>query len=387
MALEEEMHKRLSGALIMALLALLPFLATAQAQTETVDAAAKAEVTTTVNQIFELAAAGDFNTMYDMLHPDAQAEVERAVALNLFNDVYSQSLASETQVVAMDFGSWTWPVNNKTYPDAAAVTYIMPVLDEEGMATWVEDTMFLASEQGAWYWFLGSSPEFIDEINTLYANAEAPAEITDQPVEQATSLSETPRDDVLQVVVNDLDEFFRNQVEGAGIEYETPGVVVVVEGDTVMSACGPASTGFYGFYCPLDATMYLDEPFLLDMVDEGSAFSAAFVVAHEWAHHVQTGIGFERTTRPDSWNQVHSIELELMADCFAGAWAWDAEVRGLVNPGDITTAISNLVFSLGDPKFIGEMDPQAHGNGEQRVRATLNGYEQGFTGCNLSIVQ
>jgi predicted metalloprotease len=100
---------------------------------------------------------------------------------------------------------------------------------------------------------------------------------------------------------------------------------------------------------------------------------------------VQTGIGLERTSQPGEWNQVHSIELELMADCFSGVWARDAELRGLVDPGDIETAINDLVFGLGDPKFIGEFDPQAHGNGEQRVRATLNGYETGFTGCNLSI--
>jgi predicted metalloprotease len=382
------MHKRFFGALIFATLALVPFLTTVQAQTDTVDAAAKAEVTTTVNQIFELAAAGDYNTMYDMMHPDAQAVVDRSVALNLFSDVYSQALPAEAQIVSMDFGSWTWPVNGQTYPEAAAVTYVMPVRNEAGEATWVEDIMYLATEQGAWYWFLGSSQEFIDQINAQYADAAPPTEVADAPVDQATSLSDVSRDEVLQIVVNDLDNFFRAQVEGvedADIEYETPGVVVVAEGDTVQSACGPASTGFYGFYCPLDATMYLDEPFLLGMVDEGSPFSAAFVVAHEWAHHVQTGIGFERTQQPGGWNQVHSIELELMADCFAGAWAWDAEVRGLVEPGDITTAVSDLVFTLGDPKFIGEYDPQAHGNGEQRVRATLNGYEQGFAGCNLQI--
>ncbi|CAN5518057.1 hypothetical protein BH23CHL4_BH23CHL4_28710 [soil metagenome] len=379
------MQTRVLGAVVVAMLALLPFLATAHAQTETVDAVDKAEVSSAVNQLFELAASRDFTTMYDLMHPDAQAEVSRSVALNLFNEVYSRALAGETQVVAMDFGPWTWPVNGKDYLDAAAVTYVMPVLDEDGNATWIEDILYMANEQGAWYWFLGSTQEFIDEINTRYAGSTAPAEISDEPVDQSASLSEASRDDVLQVVVNDLDAFFREEVEGAGIEYETPGVVVVAEGDQVMSACGPASTGFYGFYCPLDSTMYLDEKFLLDLVDQGSAFSAAFVIAHEWAHHVQTGIGFERTTSPDSWNQVHSIELELMADCFAGAWAWDAEVRGLIDPGDITTAVGTLVFSLGDPKFIGEYDPQAHGNGEQRVRATLNGYELGFGGCNLQI--
>ena len=92
--------------------------------------------------------------------------------------------------MAMDFGSWTWPVNGKDYPDAAAVTYVMPVLDEDGNAV-RSRTPCTANEQGAWYWFLGSSPEFIDEINTRYAGAAAPADTADQPVDQSAS-SETP---------------------------------------------------------------------------------------------------------------------------------------------------------------------------------------------------
>lgn len=383
------MHRRFLGALIFTLLVLLPSLATAQAQTATVDAVDKAEVSSAVNDLFELAASRDFNAMYDTMHPDAKAAVSRSVALNFFNDVYSRALASETQVVSMEFGSWTWPVNNKEYPDAVAVTYVMPVLDENGKSTWIEDILYLTQEQGAWYWFLGSTQEFVDEINAQYAGAGAPAgdssESSGQGAGEVVALADVPRDEMLQVVVDDLDAFYSEVVGYTEFTYETPGVVVVAEGDTVTSACGAASTGFYGFYCPIDTTMYLDEKFLLDLVDQGSAFSAAFVVAHEWAHHVQTGIGLERTTRPDAWNEVHSIELELMADCFSGAWAVDAEARGLVDPGDIETAINDIVFSLGDPKFIGEYDPQAHGNGEQRVRATLNGYEQGFLGCNLKI--
>jgi len=380
------MQRRFLGALFIATLALLPLLGAAQAQTATVDAVDKAEVSSAVNQVFELAASRYFNAMYDTMHPDAKSAVSRSVALNFFNDVYSRALASETQVVAMDFGSWTWPVNDKDYPDAVAVTYVMPVLDDNGKSSWVEDTLYLAQEQMSWYWFLGSTKEFVDEINAQYAGASAaPDDGSGQTSGELAALADVPRDQVIQMVVDDLEAFYSEVVGLTEFAYETPGVVVVAEGDTVMSACGQASTGFYGFYCPLDSTMYLDEQFLLELVDQGSAFSAAFVIAHEWAHHVQLGIGLERTTRPDAWNELHSIELELMADCFSGAWAADAEGRGLVDPGDIETAINTIVFSLGDPKFIGEYDPQAHGNGEQRVRATLNGYEQGFLGCNLQI--
>ncbi len=68
--------------------------------------------------------------------------------------------------------------------------------------------------------------------------------------------------------------------------------------------------GFWGFYCPLDQKMYLDEKLLDDLKDQGYYFAAAFVIAHEWAHHVQSGIGLTRTSSPthgmrsiaSSWN-------------------------------------------------------------------------------------
>ncbi len=381
------MAKRILVATVLLLVSLGFTVDALRAQTATDTAREQAVLAAAVNDIFDLAASRDYNALYDSMHPDSQDAVPRSVAVNLFNDVYSRILVDQSQIVGMELGSWTWEVNGKYYPDAAAVTIVQQVLDENNKPSWVEDTIYLAKEQGVWRWFISGSKDFVDQINEQYAGAPAPETSTagSADLPQAGNLADVPREDVLQVIVDDLDMFYRDVLSYTDFTYETPGVVVVAEGDTVMSACGAASTGFYGFYCPLDATMYLDEPFLLDMVDNGNAFAAAFVVAHEWAHHVQTGIGFERTTRPDDWNQVHSIELELMADCFSGVWARDAELRGLVDPGDIESAITELVFSLGDPKFIGEYDPQAHGNGEQRVRATLNGYEQGFLGCNLSI--
>ncbi|CAN5757264.1 hypothetical protein BH23CHL5_BH23CHL5_24850 [soil metagenome] len=376
------MRTRVVGAILLGLAMVLPISGAASAQTDTQVIADKAAVSATARTLFEQAANGNFRAMYESMHPDARAEIPANVAIGFLNDVYSVALAEQAQIVGVDVGTWTWPITDTFYQDAAAVIYVMPVLNETGQPVWTEETLYFAWHDGRWAWFLGSSREFVDQINAQYANAS-----TDSgSLEQTFSLSNVPRDQVIQIVANDLDDFYREVVGFTEFTYETPGVVVVSANDTVMSACGPASTGFYGFYCPLDSTMYLDEPFLLDLVDNGSAFSAAFVIAHEWAHHVQTGIGFERTQRPSNWNQVHSIELELMADCFSGAWARDAELRGLVDPGDIVSAINEIVFSLGDPKFIGENDPQAHGNGEQRVRATLNGYEDGFLGCNLSIV-
>ena len=185
--------------------------------------------------------------------------------------------------------------------------------------------------------------------------------------------------------VNDLGAFWRDVISYTDYTYQSPGVVIVANGDTVQSACGPASTGFWGFYCPLDQKMYLDEKLLDDLKDQGYYFAAAFVIAHEWAHHVQSGIGLNRTSQPTQWNDVYSIELELMADCMAGAWARDAEGRGVIQPGDIEQAATFAVQMLGDPKYIGEYDEQAHGNADQRVSAIMGGYNDGFLACNLLI--
>ena len=74
-----------------------------------------------------------------------------------------------------------------------------------------------------------------------------------------------------------------------------------------------------------------------------------------------------------------------MADCMAGAWALDLDTRGALNPGDIDATVDFTVNTLGDPAFIGENDPQAHGNGAQRSQAILLGYSDGFLGCNIVI--
>lgn len=380
------MARRMALALILTLIGLGPLAISSAAQTATDTAREQGMVARTVNHLFEMAAAGEFDDLYDAMHPDSQAVVERNVALNLFADVYSRVLVDQSQVVGMEFGAWTWEVNGETYQDSVAVDIVQPVLGESNQMEWVADTVFLVKEGGNYLWFIGETSDFVDAVNEQYGGLPAPEGSGEEP--QASTDTEPvdiPRDQLIEVVVQDIDEFFRIAVEDAGIDYESPGVVVVPEGESASSACGPATTGFYGFYCPLDSTIYLDEPFLLGLYDQGLGFAAAYVIAHEWAHHVQTGVGFERSTMPDTWNEVHSIELELMADCFAGTWAFDAAQTGLVAPDDIEAAVTTLVFDLGDPKFIGELDPQAHGTGDQRVRAFLNGYEIGWDACNIMI--
>jgi predicted metalloprotease len=331
-----------------------------------------AEAVATADEILRLAYERKFNAMYDRIHPDAHAVVPRATAIGAFEDIYAETQAGRGEVVDARLTEWTWGVTGESYPNAAEIDFRQPYVDENGQDAVLEDRLYLVESDGEWRWFFGNSPEFVEQANELYG------------VETGEPLTDG---DLIQNVVNDLDAFYRDVFSYTDFNYQTPGIVVVAGGDSAMSACGPAQTGFLGFYCPPDQTIYLDEPFLLELQGQAD-FAAAFVIAHEWAHHVQTSCVFIRVDpgdQPDGWNEVYSIDLELMADCFAGAWALDVDTRGMLEPDDVEEAMQFTVDRLGDPQFIGEYDPQAHGSADQRVQAFLLGYESGFEGCNISI--
>lgn len=373
-------HRLLAIALVGSML--LGLAAPVRAQTTAVDPATlqyQALAAEAGRQILALAGSRDFNTMYDLMHPDSKAIAPRSAVVGLFSDAYTQAQAGSPQIVSVEIIDYTWPVTGKTYSPAAKVTFVQPIMDN-GQQSFVQDALFLAPDaNGNWGWFFGNSAAMVQQAIDIYGSSDTVAggeTVLNTPLTQGDFLVNT---------VNDLDAFWRDVISYTDYEYQSPGVVIVAEGDTVMSACGPASTGFWGFYCPLDAKMYLDEKLLDDLRDQGYYFAAAFVIAHEWAHHVQSGIGLTRTSSPTQWNEVHSIELELMADCMSGVWARDAEGRGVIEPGDIEQAAQFAIQVLGDPQYIGEYDEQAHGNGDQRVSAIMGGYQDGFLACNLLI--
>ncbi len=369
-------------------LMLLGIAAPATAQSTTVDSSTlqyQAMAADAGRQILTLADSRDFNSMYDLMHPDSKAVAPRSAVVGLFSAAYTQAQAGVPQIVSVEVVDYTWPVTGKTYSPAAKVTFVQPIIDSNGQQAYAQDALYLAPDSdGNWGWFFGNSAEMVQNAIDTYGSSDT-STTNDSGTTTAVLTTPLTQGDFLVNTVNDLDSFWRDVISYTDYTYQSPGVVIVAEGDTVQSACGPASTGFWGFYCPLDQTMYLDEKLLDDLKDQGAYFAAAFVIAHEWAHHVQSGIGLTRTSSPTQWNDVYSIELELMADCMAGVWARDAEGRGVIEPGDIEQAATFAIQMLGDPQYIGEYDEQAHGNGEQRVSAIMGGYNDGFLACNLLI--
>jgi predicted metalloprotease len=331
----------------------------------------RANAAATASEILRMAGERKFNAMYDSMHPDAMAVVPRAAAVGTFTDVYEEAQAGQAQIIAVEMVPWTWGVTGTDYPYAAKISFVQPFVDENNEQQWLEDDMYLVEDGGEWRWFFGSSAEMVQQAIETYGQRSEP--ITEG--------------DLIQNVVDDLDAFYADVLSYTPQKYYSPRVVLVSPGDFVNTACGPATPGFYAFYCPLDTTIYLEEA-KLEEIAQTDNFIPAFVIGHEWAHHVQDAVGIERVgpgQRPTDWEEVYSIELELMADCMTGAWAQDLDTRGALEPGDIDATVDFTVNTLGDPSFIAEYDPQAHGNGPQRSQSILLGYSEGFLGCNIVV--
>lgn len=169
--------------------------------------------------------------------------------------------------------------------------------------------------------------------------------------------------------------------------YEPP-VLVMFSGVT-SSPCGNASGATGPFYCPLDEKAYLDTAFFATLSRQLGAsgdFAAAYVIAHEVAHHVQNELGIlpkvNKARQAASQTQANAltVRLELQADCLSGVWA--RAVQGALEPGDLEEAL-NAARKIGDDhlqKQAGRV-PQphtfTHGTSEQRSRWFATGYHSG----------
>jgi predicted metalloprotease len=163
----------------------------------------------------------------------------------------------------------------------------------------------------------------------------------------------------------------------------------------VNTACGQASSDVGPFYCPGDQRIYIDLGFYDELASRFGApgeFAQAYVLAHEFGHHVQYLDGFESKIRtlqqqnPGEEN-TYSVALELQADCFAGVWTHNASggaksvVKG-VSEADISSAVA-AAGAVGDDRLQqqagGQVNPETwtHGSSAQREQWFATGYRSG----------
>ena len=182
-------------------------------------------------------------------------------------------------------------------------------------------------------------------------------------------------------------EILRDQL---GQQYRPP-TLVLFSGGT-QSPCGGASGATGPFYCPADRKAYLDTAFFATLARRFGAegdFAAAYVVAHEVAHHVQNELGVlgEANRIRQQVNQTESnaisVRIELQADCFSGVWArYAAERLGTLERGDVAEAM-NAARQIGDDTLQRSAGQRpmphtfTHGSSEQRQRWFATGYDSG----------
>ena len=140
-----------------------------------------------------------------------------------------------------------------------------------------------------------------------------------------------PAAEFVSVVLGDTEETWNRVFRAAGRQYQEP-VLVLFDG-AVQSACGGASAASGPFYCPADRKVYLDLSFFRELDQRFGApgdFAAAYVIAHEVGHHVQTLLGISGQVRDSQQGQSRSganqlsVAMELQADCLAGVWGHHA---------------------------------------------------------------
>ena len=166
--------------------------------------------------------------------------------------------------------------------------------------------------------------------------------------------------------------------------------------DSTQSGCGGARSATGPFYCPEDEKVYIDLGFFDELKRRFGApgqFAQAYVLAHELGHHVQKLLGIEgkvhQMQESDS-REVNplSVKLELQADCFAGVWAHSTEQRGLLEQGDVESALG-AASAVGDDRLqkmsTGRVSPETftHGSSQQRMQWFSAGLKNGTVkACN-----
>lgn len=211
----------------------------------------------------------------------------------------------------------------------------------------------------------------------------------------------TNHDCAIIAVINSIQDYWTDQFARTNLTYREAPTNFFRGG--VNTACGGATSDVGPFYCPADSEVYIDLSFFRELQTrfgaQGGTFAEAYVLAHEYGHHVQNLLGTSNRVREGSGPSSDSVRLELQADCYAGVWAKNATttpsdkggkplIRS-ISDDDITRALDTAA-RIGDDYIQrelggGQVDESqfTHGTSEQREKWFRTGLDTGDpNSCN-----
>lgn len=190
----------------------------------------------------------------------------------------------------------------------------------------------------------------------------------------------------LMAIAGDTQRVWRREFAVSHLTYRPARVVVFWS--KVRSYCGEHEDSG-PFYCPGDRTVYLDLRFFTDLARDAGVGGAAqaYIVGHEFGHHVQQLIGIAGSVadanRADpSGKNARSVQVELQADCLAGVWGHSAYPRSELTIRDLDHALKAAEV-IGDDylqRAAGEVvdsELWTHGSSQQRQYWVRTGYQSG----------
>ena len=208
---------------------------------------------------------------------------------------------------------------------------------------------------------------------------------------RALTPEEIKEGEFVQTILADNEDIWTKIFEENNLTFEAPKLVLF--SGQVQTACGGASSASGPFYCPGDKVIYMDMSFFEELRTkfgaEGGDFAVAYVLAHEFGHHIQTILGTSAKVRQLQENRSEtegnklSVALELQADFYAGLWThYNEKQNAVLDPGDIEEALS-AANAVGDDaiqkKMQGQVVPDSftHGTSEQRMYWFNRGFKTG----------
>ncbi|MBM7771272.1 putative metalloprotease [Actinokineospora baliensis] len=195
-------------------------------------------------------------------------------------------------------------------------------------------------------------------------------------------------------LINSIQGYWSDQFARSGRTYQQATTTFFSGG--VNTGCGSATSDVGPFYCPADGKVYVDLTFFRELQTrfgaQGGTFAEAYVLAHEYGHHVQNLLGTSDKVRPGTGPTSDGVRLELQADCYAGVWANHATTTASssgkplirsISQDDVNRAL-DVAARIGDD-FIqknlggGQVDESqfSHGSSAQREQWFLAGINTG----------